>query len=323
MNTFLNLDRCPASGRYILRLNASLLKGGDCSRHILYKAFYGLSKSSDMWKADYGSAVHRALQSYYGNRRLTGKEHGQVVSDARAAGLAYYADVFVPEDDWRNTAHLSATLNSYFKEYATDELEVELLNDVPQLEKTFEILYYEDDQVIVYLVGTIDMRGAWQEQKVIVDTKVTGNFMYVNKPDKWLESFQLSLPLALYKWAMEKETGDNSYQCMINGLLIKKTGVTFQRRLFEFSEEHVESTMRWIGRKVKELVENLKWLTEPDAMARKISHPFEKNTTQCNNNFGCAYAPLCLANNPMHEAELITSTFDRKMYDPRRLQEEI
>ncbi len=319
MNTFLTLDRAH-DGRYTLRLNSSLLKTADCLRQVMYRAFYGLSKPSDMWKADYGSAVHRALQSYYGNRRLEGKEHGQVVAEARQAGLDYYADVFVPEDDWRNTAHLSATLNGYFKEYASDELEVELVGDKPQLERTFEILYYEDEFCMVYIVGTVDMSAIWQGSRVMVDTKTTGRWQYTGNPEKWLETFSLSNQLGIYKWADQKQ-GKVAENCLINGVLLfpKKPSV-FVRRLFPITDEHVACVMRGVDKHVKELVRDLKWMVNGHDSS---VFPFDKNTTQCECHFGCPFTILCLANNPMHEAELITSGFDRKMYDPRRLQEEI
>ncbi len=316
--TPVNLSKSP-DGRHILRLNASLFKDADCLRFVLYRVILGLSRPGDWWKADYGSAVHRALQSWYGRYRLAGLPSQQLAVEARQAGMNFYADVFVPEDDWRNTSHLSATLAAYFKHYENDELVARVVDGVPQLERTFERKFYEDAVVIVYLVGTIDMDGFYCDLPVLVDTKTTGYWSHANNPDKFLDSFELSPQLMLYAWETRETTGRADYQCLINGVFLKPKGATFQRsKLFAYSEEKLANNMRWITAKVAEIVAELKKTLFSDQPT------FPPNYNRCSGTYGpCQFAPLCTTCTEQRRQELILANYTKAVYDPRKLQEEV
>ena len=60
----LNLEKTK-EGKLILKIDASLIKESACERRLWYMLCRGLRKRNSNHKMEYGTAVHKALESYY------------------------------------------------------------------------------------------------------------------------------------------------------------------------------------------------------------------------------------------------------------------
>jgi hypothetical protein len=212
---------------------SSSLKDSSCSRRLIYNNYYGYRPQTyaSNYKAGYGSAIHRALEYWYG----CNKSEDIIVHQRKAIQLAsdYYAPytkyITQNEKEYRTPTHLVKTLEEYFKRYNPDAEELEPIKGVvtPGLLET-KFTYpailldarLKSPHFELIIAGTIDMIAGYQGGEIFVDHKSTGTkFGY---KDGFFDELYMSVQMKLYTLMLKKLTGQ-IFPFMINGIFIKKT----------------------------------------------------------------------------------------------------
>src|SRR6202041_3189024 len=106
----MQLEHDATSGKYIMRVDPSLMRDSDCLRYIflrLIQGFSGTSVSAKDWNMEYGTACHKAFQIRYGR--------GASLEEQLQVATAHYSqpEIIVPESDFRTVGHLVSTLVAY------------------------------------------------------------------------------------------------------------------------------------------------------------------------------------------------------------------
>lgn len=145
------------------------------------KAFHKFQETMFRTKGDLQEAKKAMVLSFDVPKAATGKTNG------------YLAD--------RN--HVFATSYMYWEDITCKDTEFDLLmlpNGSPAVEQTFSFKYYEDDNVIVNLCGTIDRigqikKGCW----CVRDYKTTSRW----NPVEYLSEYRMSKQLRFYILALK------------------------------------------------------------------------------------------------------------------------
>lgn len=321
----LQVERDPITGKYILRVDASLYKESNCYAKTWWTVFRGLHGSAG-FKADYGTGLHHAMVEHYS---------GKGAQAARDAAMNFYQQQYIqeqiPGDDFRSTAHLVNCVHQYIEHYQKNgdmliPITISYIHPLTQklveeklLEKRFAYPYYKTDLTEVLVCGTMDMIATHIgfNKRVIVDTKVTALW----EEDKFLHAYRTSPQLMLYRmihsilWPDEKDVG-----CMINAVFIKKTNKNSFKRseVFTFNDRTMHAFKHRFDVWLMTVVSKFEAVVrETNPIAPNIA--FGPNFTVCDGKFGlCGYALLCLCNTVDEQEMLISTEYQPKPYDPMK-----
>ena len=295
-----------AEDRYILRIDASAYKESACYLKFYYTTVRGLRSSYMNHKMEYGTAYHKALETFY----ATGDK-----AESLNQALSHYSnpEIIIPDSDWRTAGHLANCITQYFETYDEgDGLKVERHEGKPLLEMKFGFPFYTNGFIDVIICGTIDFIGTYFGQNVICDHKSTA----VTTIDRYLDSYRMSTQIMLYTLVMRKLFPDRNYQALINGIFLSRTGKNkFQRSpILDYSdtklayfEQHLTQT---IVKFVELLTKNLK----------EDKNYFLPNFNCCETKFGmCKFVKICNAGD-FGEA-VIENDFYSKPYNPLNFNE--
>jgi hypothetical protein len=301
----LNLEKTK-EGKLILKIDASLIKESACERRLWYMLCRGLRKRNSNHKMEYGTAVHKALESYYFD--------GDTEKAVNAA-IDHYADVLVPDKDFRDLAHLVNLLNQYFKE--DTGLTVRRDPD-PLLEMRFAYPYLQTPELDVLFCGTIDFVGTYFGRPVIVDHKSTAAYGIAS----YFASYKISPQLMFYNLIWHKLFPEDNVGCMINGLFLGRSNRNkFERsEIFEFSKDRLDKFQAYIDDLVRRIRSKLTvyFNTHADQDGEDI---FLSNFACCETRFGlCSFAPLCTANSAGDRESIVNMDYVNKVYDPLQFQ---
>jgi hypothetical protein len=301
----LNLEKTE-EGKLILKIDASLIKESACERRLWYMLCRGLRKRNSNHKMEYGTAVHKALESYY----FDGDED-KAVNKA----IDHYADILVPDKDFRDLAHLVNLLQQYFKE--DTGLTVRKDPD-PLLEMRFAYPYLQTPELDVLFCGTIDFVGTYFGRPVIVDHKSTAAYGVAS----YLASYKISPQLMFYKLIWNKLFPEDDVGCMINGLFLGRSNRNkFERsEIFEFSGDRLAKFQAYIDDLVVRIRRKLEiyFNTHESQDGEDI---FLSNFACCETKFGlCSFTPLCTSNSAGDRESVVNMDYVRKIYDPLRFQ---
>ena len=305
------LERDAVTGKYILRIDASLYKETDCLRYVLYKLIYGYSTNSGMVtkeaKMEYGTAGHKFLQARY---------DGKSLEEQLAAAHEHFSDpsIVVADSEWRNIGHLTNTLVTYDMYYKQNGDHI----TPTATEQRFMYPFYKTDKVEVLVCGTADLRGEYfQQGAAIIDHKFTAAW---NKYE-YLGEYDLSVQLMLYKWICDK-LFNADHGCMINGIFISKVKpASFMRSdLLRFSSEQIGCMVAHLRSKVIAIVEALEYM-----LAYNSDELFTPNYCACIKRYGekaspCAYTMLCKQPRMEEAIAIADSMFEKKSYNPMLFQ---
>lgn len=299
--------------RHILMFNASLYKSSSCLRKVWYTLFRGLTKDSKDFKMAFGTATHKFLQAHY-----EGKDFEQGLKLA----VDYYANIYVPDGDFRHAGYLASVCMQYKDFYKNGGDMLRVVDSVKTLECSFAYPFYQTANVEVLLCGTIDMIAIMGGRKVIVDHKTTS----VTQVDTYLNSYQLSPQLMVYKYIYQKLFKGEDVGCLINGIFLSKTGKTkFQRSMiFEYTPNQLEILQHHLIQTVEHIVSNFEaalnlWEKNPDY---RIMQLFTPNYTCCDEKFGmCQFAPVCMTDSDEDKESIISNEFVTKIYNPLKFSE--
>ena len=300
----LNLEKTE-EGKYIVKIDASLIKESACERRLWYMLFRGLRKRNSNHKMEYGTAVHKALESYYGDGDK---------DKAINAAIDHYADVLVPDKDFRDLAHLVNLLNQYFK--LDTGLEVKR-DPEPLLEMRFAYPYRQTEKLDILFCGTIDFVGTYFGRPVIVDHKSTAAY----NTSAYFASYKVSPQLMFYNLIWNTMFPDDYIGCMINGIFLGRSNKNkFERsEIFEFSKDRLTKFQAYVDDLVDRLV--AKFDEHSDDLDKEPENIFLSNFASCETRFGlCSFSPLCTANNKDDRQSIIEMDYVRKVYDPLQFQ---
>lgn len=281
-------------------INASILKESNCWRRFFW-ILQGHTPSGFVnHKMEYGSAFHRALRLYYGNKSTTKEE---LITTA----MDYFANVNVPETDYRNSVHLFATLVNYFKCYQGND-NIDVINGF--LECKFELEYTKDPHIV--LCGTRDMIGTYCGAKCIIDHKVTAL-----QPKTFFEGFELNIQRMFYQWTYWKEHNE-ILPFVVNGIFISKVTKfnidNFIRKQFDINEEQLMWFDNWVTRKLNDIKTHIQ--------LAEIHNPMDDfDLSSCEQKFGlCRFYNVCKFNPSLHRT-IIESNYPITPYEPLKFQD--
>jgi hypothetical protein len=300
----LNLEKTK-EGKYIMKIDASLIKESACERKLWYMLFRGLRKRNSNHKMEYGTAVHKALESYYSDNDK---------DKAINAAIDHYADVLVPDKDFRDLAHLVNLLTQYFK--VDTGLEVKC-DPEPLLEMRFAYPYRQTEKLDILFCGTIDFVGTYFGRPVIVDHKSTAAY----NTSSYFAAYKVSPQLMFYNMIWNTMFPEDYIGCMINGIFLGRSNKNkFERsEIFEFSKDRLTKFKAYVDDLVDRLV--AKFDEHSDDLDREPESIFLSNFASCETRFGlCSFSPLCTANNKDDRQSIIEMDYVRKVYDPLQFQ---
>ena len=290
--------------RYILRIDASAYREATCDLKLYYTIVRGLRNNDLNHKMEYGTAYHKALESFY----ATGDK-----TEAMSAAIAHYTkpEIIVPETDWRTAGHLANCLTQYFDNYAdVDGLVVEKHEGKPLLEMKFAFPFYTNGTIDVLLCGTIDFIGTYFGQPILCDHKSTA----VTAVDRFLDAFRVSTQLMVYTMILRKLFPDKNYQAVINGIFLSRSGKNkFQRSaILDFTEDRMKKFELHLTETIVKFVDVLTESLDGEPK-------FLPNFNCCETKFGmCRFASICNAGE--FAENVIDNDYYTKLYDPLKFQ---
>ena len=300
-----------ATGRIVVRIDASLHKDSDCLRYVFFKLVQGYTPASQVTgevqetknpAMEYGTAFHKGLQA---------RAQGKSFDEQLRAVTDHFTQpsIVVPENEWRNIGHLVATYVAYDTYYKSSG---DLL--IPKhAELRFAYPFYKTEKTEIVLCGTIDLVAEYCGRLVISDTKTTSAW----NSDQYLAEYDLSPQLMIYKWVYDKLNGTD-VGCMINGIFLSKTkSATFKRsEVISFSQEQIGNMIGRLDCFAQKLVERIED-SRPES--------FEPNYNCCIKRYGekaivCPYAILCKQPTLADGVGLAEALFSKKVYNPMLFQ---
>ena len=179
----------------IYKISSTALGKAGCKLNFHRTVAEGYKEKLMASRLVYGVAVHKFVDIMY--------KTGDMLQATKKAKEAFA----LPKIDDRKSIHLSderhmltTCLNLWTNWIESDgEFEVLKIDGVALTEQTFEIPYYEDDNIIVYLCGTLDTIGQIKGGcYAIRDWKTTSSWDNVG----YFKSYELSRQLRVYRLAL-------------------------------------------------------------------------------------------------------------------------
>lgn len=189
----------------IIRINASALRKASCMLRFKRTVIDGYRKELNDVAVEFGSAIHVFPRIMF----ETGGDFGAAMHAARKYFEHAKYNVNVKKK-YLNTAYLFQVLPALWQ-WHQDKNDYDVLQTAdgkPSVEITFSNKYFEDDNYIVYLEGTIDMLGKFKGQYgayAIGDWKSTSSWSWLD----YLTSYELSTQLRFYLFNLHLHVENN------------------------------------------------------------------------------------------------------------------
>lgn len=260
---------------------------------------------------DYGSAIHKAMEVFYGER----EERFSPMNVAKAFEdfFARYRESFPAELDKshepKDPANTLLMLTQYSRRYAE--------------EKNLDVHYIEvagaapisDTRSIHFKIDTIchDDRGYF-----VLEHKTTKR-----DSSAWADQFSLSVQVGTYIHALylvypEAEV----YGAVINGMILRKTGNDFRRIPISKSKEMMAAWLWEVNYYIQQIEANFLWLSKssPDD---KVMMAFPRNPCSCCNFRTCSFHGFCGAwSNPLQRVGVVQPGFVVDYWNPMEKEKE-
>jgi PD-(D/E)XK nuclease superfamily len=283
----------------------------------------GYRESAMPAKIVYGVALHKFIDSMYKFGRTIGEGAFPI---ALREAIKLFNMPKIPDEKkafLNDEKHLRSVCYFIWTEYIPSEtFSVFEFNGIPATEQTFEIKYYEDDFIIVYLCGTIDRIGQIKGGCYLIDDWKSTSANPYNYFDRYL----LSRQLRIYRLACKlmHQSNPESTLGRIGGTTMgcRITAIFLEARA---NDTKIESSDVFIYKKDEldafeyTLQLKLKWLSQ--CVQNKsfpkegiLNDSCEKRYTD-NVSFGCNFAKICAHNDDVGKV-LLKKMFTQRPYEP-------
>jgi len=304
--------------KVILNINASSLRSSSCLLHWYRTIVQGYSEKVFNNKIVFGIAGHEYLkQAYRTGNLIEARDKALAVFDqpkfTKDTKDEYQNDRgffnYVCFDLWQNYASVDPT----FQLFLTPE-------GLPAVEQTFSILFYEDDNVIVNLCGTIDKIG-----RIKGGGNAIGDWKFTSFWDTkaFLSNFAMASQLRFYVLALKLmarhfpnsqlgEIGRGPLGAFIDGIFLKPkvSEIVYKRSdVFIFKDNEMKSFEDSLVRRIKQFSQAI-----GDGTVM-VKEGILMNTCQLKFH-PCSFFIPCAANNPAIEQLLLEREFKQTTYDP-------
>jgi len=181
--------------KQIYRISSTALGNSACMLHFDRQVRFGYKAPLMDAKMVYGVAFHKFMEGMY--------THGDMVRVRKATRAAFD----IPKDEDKKSQHYndfnhlwSVCLTTWEDWVLKDStFEVMAIDGVSLVEQTFELEYYEDDYIKVYLCGTLDTIGKIQGGcYAIRDWKTTSTW----DAKSYMHKYDMSRQLRFYRLAL-------------------------------------------------------------------------------------------------------------------------
>jgi len=298
--------------------NSSLDLLQTCMRKSYYILERGLTSNTESPAMLYGSAIHKALETYYEgdiNKRQITKQcvenfelmaHGQPNDHTGCLVCKSVEDfcimasplINLDEYDKRSIPTGVWTLEHYFKRYADDPFVVHCDEDGPMIERKFTHKFIEEDHLTINLFGTIDvvLKNAQTSNIIVADHKTTsvlGNDFYNRlKPNNQYTGYILGA---------QQELGIDSEMFMINGIQVKAKPKTARGTIPNYVRQITNRTQEDFD----ELKTTLKYYVEQYIKCKESGFWPRGPVNSCASYGGCKFLDVCSVPKTLHESILV------------------
>lgn len=255
-----------------------------CLRKSRYVLGLGLKKESAA--LDFGTAIHKALEAYYG--LPAGFETVDRLAAAQDRFGVFWGNSGIPETDKRSYKNGRAILDAYAKTYADEEWVIVSDGLGPMIERSFEFEMGKVGNRTLFYHGTIDMvmRNTTTRETVLVDHKTTSTL-----GNDFMKRSMMSTQFQGYI-AGARGLGVETDTFMTNGIGVFKGEKKFLRHFNEFDTGRMTEFAQWA------LYHTGKYIEAVESNYYPISAP-----SPCAQWGGCQFIEACSA--PLDQRENI------------------
>jgi hypothetical protein len=317
--TKLYIDGQPT--KRIIYADASGLKKSGCMRRVQWHIVDGyVPRGQGGWernyKAGYGTSFHKVYQQI-----LQGKPRPEAIQ----WGVDWYREnyeKYIPQKyEFRTPEHLESVLRLYYKVHNIDVMSPMKRADGGGYlsEIKFQYPYYEDETMVVYITGTVDLISSYSGRVCVTDHKVTG----ARDPDDFFFGFELDIQSRMYCWIYYTLTGQ-ILPFLVNGVFIKAPteksmlkgifdGVVFKRNTpIEMDIGKIKFFERWLFDKLNRVIAGVK--------AGNLADTYD--LTGCHELFNsqCVYYNICRLDPAIHQ-QVLEGGYEKHPYNPLLFQD--
>jgi hypothetical protein len=271
----------------------------------------------------YGIAVHKFIDAMF-------KTKGDMKA-AREAAIQIFNMPKVNDKKkmWLSDAsHMWVTCLNAWDDWILKDTKFDILklpNGQPATELTFRLPYYEDENVVVNLCGTIDKIGKIKNGLYCVgDYKTTSSW----NAEEYLSNYAMSAQLRFYALALRLmskrhpdsmlgQVGATQMGCFIDGIFLKASAQEneYERsEVFQFKDSDLDNFASVVDQLIRKLLVYVASKTMPDKEGIV-------NGT-CQQKFGrCKFWNVCKQQDPVIASLLLKRDFVTKPYDPLTFNE--
>lgn len=328
-------------GKLTINLDATALGHSGCIKDLYYTVIGSLDEQGQSLggykelttdpSLIYGVAVHKFIDVMY--------KTGGVYPTAMKAALQMFD---LPKREsakkkWlSDPIHLKTVCYNVWSNYVESESSFSLIElpskdkPTPASEITFKIKYYEDEQFIVNICGTIDKIGKFSGGcYAIGDWKTSSTWDNVG----YFTQYQLSRQLRMYKLALRLMTlaepdsvigkiGATKVGCFIDAIFLstKPNDVKFERsEVFQISEQELDEFQLELDKTIQRLIVTIKsgYLAKEGILnghCIKWQNATEKNFVKC------IFWDCCRHGGNVEQV-LLQRNFTQKQFDPLNYNE--
>lgn len=303
--------------KLIVNVNASSLRYAHCLRAWYATIVSGYVQPVFSDKIVYGIALHKFIDTMY--------KTGDMMK-AKDAGLAEFRQKKLMDDKAQHLSdegHFIWTCFDVWNNFALVDPEFEIVlkpDGTPATEVTFKIPFYEDDNLVANVCGTIDKIGRIKNGcDAIGDWKSTSTW----NSKEYLSNYRMSHQLRFYTLACKLmarhfpestlgKIGATRMGAFIDGVFLKQKAVetkVIRSDVFVFDKQDMEMFENTLTRRLTELSRAIGDGTVD------YKEGIIKNTCELKYN-KCPFWAVCAAHNPAIEKLMLKQHFDQRPYDP-------
>lgn len=312
----------------IIRIDASSLKTAACMLAFYRTVIDGYKYPVNNNDMEFGSAGHIFLKYMCETKGNVGI--------ALPKSREYFETtkmVVKKQKQYMDSMHLMKVMLSYWEWLrVNDNFEILLRPDgKPAVEVTFSVKYYEDDNVIILLEGTIDKLGRFKN-----GCYAFGDYKFTSSRDIpiFFQGFELSTQLKFYYMClhMYAEQNPNSFiaeicsnkvGAFIDGIFLNgKDSTEFHRsRIFFFEEPEITLYKNMMKEKIFRLLNHVVANEEPYPEGM-VTDTCSKPENSSGGSWRCRFFKACAAPDKIAADFMLKNEFVKADYEPLKFGKE-